>query len=55
MNWYLKLQEYHYTIQHVPGKTNTKADILSRLEWYEEQIETDKVTMLKDEVMIRNI
>ncbi|KAF9441508.1 hypothetical protein P691DRAFT_683672, partial [Macrolepiota fuliginosa MF-IS2] len=29
--WYLKLQDYNFTIQHIPGKTKTKADILSWL------------------------
>ena len=28
--WYLKLQDYNFILQHIPGKTNTKADILSR-------------------------
>ena len=28
--WVLDLQEYNFTIKHRPGKTNTKADILSR-------------------------
>ena len=28
--WYLKLQDYNFTLQHIPGKMNTKADILSR-------------------------
>ena len=27
--WYLKLQDYNFTLKHIPGKTNTKADILS--------------------------
>ncbi len=27
---YLKLQDYDFTLQHIPGKMNTKADILSR-------------------------
>ena len=30
--WYLKLQDYDFTLWHIPGKTNTKADILSRRE-----------------------
>jgi len=30
--WYLKLQDYDFTLRHIPGKTNTKADILSRRE-----------------------
>ena len=28
--WYLKLQDYDFTLQHIPGKTDTKADILSK-------------------------
>jgi len=27
--WYLKLQDYDFIIRHVPGKTNTRADLLS--------------------------
>ncbi|KAF7771012.1 hypothetical protein Agabi119p4_6986 [Agaricus bisporus var. burnettii] len=29
--WYLMLQEYDFLLRHIPGKTNTKADILSRI------------------------
>ncbi len=29
--WYLSIQPYKFTIQHVPGKTNATADFLSRL------------------------
>ena len=28
--WYLKLQDYNFTLWHILGKTNTKVDILSR-------------------------
>ena len=28
--WYLKLQDYDFILQHIPEKTNIKADILSR-------------------------
>ena len=28
--WYLKLQDYDFILWHISGKTNTKADILSR-------------------------
>jgi hypothetical protein len=28
--WHADLQEYDYEIQHIPGKTNTSADVLSR-------------------------
>ena len=34
--WYLKLQDYDFTLKHILGKTNTKADILSR----KEQVDT---------------
>lgn len=30
MRWSLALQEYHFTIRHIPGKDNTVADMLSR-------------------------
>ena len=28
--WYLKLQDYNFTLHHIPEKTNMKANILSR-------------------------
>ena len=28
--WYLKLQDYDFTLKYILGKTNTKVDILSR-------------------------
>ena len=28
--WFTELQEYHFTIHHLSGKSNSKADILSR-------------------------
>ena len=28
--WYLKLQDYDFMIRQIPGKTNTRADLLSR-------------------------
>ena len=28
--WYLKLQDYNFILQYIPGKTNTKVDILLR-------------------------
>ena len=29
-NWLTKLSQYHFTLHHIPGKQNTKADVLSR-------------------------
>src|SRR6267142_7078897 len=28
--WHSELQDYHFTLEHVPGKTHTAADALSR-------------------------
>jgi hypothetical protein len=28
--WLSELQEYHFTLHHIAGKANSKADILSR-------------------------
>ena len=28
--WLTELQEYDFTLHHIPGKSNSKADILSR-------------------------
>jgi len=30
VRWHSELQDYHFTIQHVPGKLHTAADLLSR-------------------------
>jgi hypothetical protein len=29
-HWLSEIQDYHFTLKHIPGKTNTKADILLR-------------------------
>ena len=34
--WYLKLQDFDYTLHHIPRTSNSKADILYRLPWYKE-------------------
>jgi hypothetical protein len=47
--WYSRLQEYNYTLRHIPGATNSKADILSRLPWYKaELLPPNDVTMLPE-------
>jgi hypothetical protein len=46
-HWYSRLQEYNYTLRHIPGTTNSKADILSRLPWYKAELPPpNDVTML---------
>ena len=53
--WYLKLQDYDFTLKHILGKTNTKVDILS----WKYQINTKKdnkdVQLLKDEIWTRKM
>ena len=54
--WYLRLQEYNYTLRHIPGTTNSKVDILSRLPWYKETIPEQKdVQLLKDDFFIKKL
>ncbi|KAF8633519.1 hypothetical protein AX17_004429 [Amanita inopinata Kibby_2008] len=54
--WYLKLQEYNFTLKHIPESTNMKADILSQLLWYETELEEmDDVQMLQDGIFINHI
>ena len=33
--WLTELQEFHFTLHHIPGKQNSKADILSRRPGFE--------------------
>jgi hypothetical protein len=54
--WLTELTEYHYTLHHIPGKQNTKADALSRRPDLNEGVDTDNEneTLLKPEI-IRSI
>ena len=53
--WYLKLQDYDFTLWHIPGKTNTKADILSRKDQVNTQDDNKNVQMLKEELWTRRM
>ena len=54
--WYLKLQHFDYTLHHIPGTSNSKANILSRLPWYKEQTpQKTAITMLPDKCFINKI
>jgi len=53
--WYLKLQDYDFTIRHVPGKTNTKADILSRKYDIDNSQDNLDVTLLKEGRFLRTL
>ena len=53
---YLKLQDFDYTLHHIPGMLNSKANILSRLPWYKECTpQKSTVTMLPDKHFINKI
>jgi len=49
----LKLQDYDLTLQHIPGKTNTKADILSRKDQINMKKDNKDIQMLKEELWMR--
>ena len=36
--WYLKIQDYDFELKHIPGKSNSRADILSQLPWYKDEL-----------------
>jgi len=49
----LKLQDYDFTLRYISGKTNTKADILSRREKVDMKKDNQDTQMLKEELWIR--
>jgi len=51
--WYLKLQDYSFTLRHIPGKTDKKADILSRKEKVNTKEDNKDIQMLKEELWIQ--
>ena len=48
--WYLKLQDYDFTLKHISGKTNTKADIFSRKDQVNTKEDNKNVQLLKDKL-----
>ena len=48
--WYLKLQDYNFILQYISGKTNTKADILSRKDQVDMRDDNKDVQILKEEL-----
>jgi len=51
--WYLKLQDYDFTLKHIPGKTNTKTDILSWKDQVNTKEDNKDVQLLKDKMWTR--
>ena len=53
--WYLKLQDYDFTLKYTPGKTNMKADILSQKDQIDTKEDNKDVQLLKDEIWTRKM
>jgi len=49
----LKLQDYDFTLKHIPGKTNTKVDILSRKDQVNTKEDNKDVQLLKKQLWTR--
>ena len=45
--WILLLQEYHINWEYIPGKKNTAADILSRINIQQQTFEGEKEQLVK--------
>ena len=48
--WYLKLQDHDFTLCHISGKTNTKANVLSRKDQVDIIEDNKDVQLLKEEM-----
>ena len=53
--WYLKLQDYDFTLWHIPGKTNTKVDILSRKDQVSTKEDNKDIQLLKEKLWTRRM
>ena len=49
------MQDYGFILRYIPGKTNTKADILSRKDQVDTKEDNKDVQLLKDEMWSRKI
>ena len=53
--WYLKLQDYNFISWHIPGKINTKTDILSRKDQVNTKEDNKNIQLLKEELWTRRM
>ena len=52
--WVMDLQEYDFVIKYRPGKTNTKADLLSRRAGHDKgEQDNQGVILLKEELFVQ--
>ena len=51
--WYLKLQDYDFILWHIPRKTNTKVDILTKKDQVNTKEDNKDVQLLKEELWSR--
>jgi len=51
--WYLKLQDYDFILRYIPGKMNTKVDILSRKDQVNTKEDNKDVQVLKEKLWTR--
>jgi transposase InsO family protein len=52
--WLTELQEFHFTLHHIPGKSNSKADLLSRRPGFEKGVNDNEDTILLPEYLFSN-
>jgi hypothetical protein len=54
VRWHAELQDYHFILEHIPGKTHTAADALSRPSGADEGKEDNQdMTMIPEHAFIR--
>ena len=47
--WFTELADYNFTIHHIPGNKNTRADALSRqADYYQGENDNENVTLLPE-------
>ena len=49
----MKLQDYDFVLQHIPGKMNMKADVLSRKDHINTTDDNKDIQILKEEMWTR--
>ena len=49
------MQDYNFMLKHIPGKTNTKADILSRTDQVNTKEDNKDVQLLKEKLWQQRI